>query len=87
LDDVRRLGVTTSLATAAQILGGCYPTARRLAVAGTFPIPAIRLGRRWSVPTEPLIALVTTGRARDRGTATEGLAPFDPTTENGTDHE
>lgn len=37
LDDVRRLGVTTSLATAAQILGVCYPTARRLAVAGTFP--------------------------------------------------
>ncbi|WP_207128535.1 hypothetical protein [Actinocatenispora comari] len=80
MDDIRQLGVTTSLTTAAQILGICYPTARRLAASGMFPVPVIRLSRRWKVPTEPLIALLTTGRVRDRTTvAQEQHGPLDTT--------
>jgi hypothetical protein len=63
LDDIRQLGATTSLTVAAQILGICYPTARRLAFSGTFPVPVVRFGRRWKVPTDPLIALLTASPA------------------------
>jgi hypothetical protein len=80
LDDVRQLGVTTSLPIAAQILGICYPTARRLATSGKFPVPIARVGRRWKVPTEPLIALLTTGHVLDRTTAAEGPRPLAATT-------
>jgi hypothetical protein len=49
LDRVRALGLTTTLTTAAAILGISRSQAYRLAATGTFPVPLIRAGirRRW----------------------------------------
>jgi hypothetical protein len=58
LDQIRALGAATSLPIAARILGLSYPTARRLALRGQFPVPVTRAGTRWIVPTAPLLALL-----------------------------
>ena len=48
------LGVATDLQTAAIALGIARGTAYELAKSGEFPIPVIRYGSRYSVPTAGL---------------------------------
>lgn len=57
-DDVRRLGVRTDLETAGSVLGISRTTAYGLARAGQFPVPVLRLGARYVVPTAPLLDLL-----------------------------
>lgn len=57
-DDVRALGMTTDLETAAEIIGIGRTLAYELAKNGEFPVRLLRLGRRVVVPvTELLLAL------------------------------
>ena len=58
IDQVRALGATTTLTTAASILGISRSQAYRLAATGTFPTPIIRAGRRAIVPVAGLLRLL-----------------------------
>ncbi len=55
---VRALGVTTDLVTAAAILGIGRTTAHALARADRFPVPVLRVGRRYRVPVAPILRLL-----------------------------
>jgi predicted DNA-binding transcriptional regulator AlpA len=55
-DQVRALGMTTDLETAASILGIGRTLAYDLARDGDFPVPLLRLGRRVLVPVAALLA-------------------------------
>jgi hypothetical protein len=57
-DEIRALGTTTSLTTAAALFGLSRATAYRLAQAGTFPVPIIRAGSQYRVPVAPILALL-----------------------------
>lgn len=54
-EQLRRLGVTTDLMTAAKILGIGRTTAYTSARKGTFPVPLMRTGRRYRVVVARLI--------------------------------
>jgi predicted site-specific integrase-resolvase len=56
--DIRGLGAATDLVTAAAILGIGRSTAHALARAGEFPVPVIRVGRRYRVPVAPILQLL-----------------------------
>lgn len=57
-DEVRSLGVQTTVATAGEILGIGRATAYELVRRGLFPVPVLRLGRRIVVPVEPIASLL-----------------------------
>ncbi|MGI5179558.1 DNA-binding protein [Dactylosporangium sp. CA-152071] len=52
------LGVRTDLVTAGAALGIGRTTAHALARRGEFPVPVLRLGNKYVVPTAPLFALL-----------------------------
>ncbi|MBN1174992.1 MAG: helix-turn-helix domain-containing protein [Micromonosporaceae bacterium] len=55
---VRHLGVTTDLVTAASVLGIGRTTAYHLARTGQFPVPLRRVGRRYLVAVAHLLHAV-----------------------------
>lgn len=57
-DEIRTLGTTTSLATAAGLFGLSRATAYRLASKGTFPVPVIRAGTQYRVPVAAILSLL-----------------------------
>lgn len=57
-DMVRALGLSTDLVTAGAILGIGRTTAHALARADRFPVPVIRVGRRYRVPVAPILRLL-----------------------------
>jgi excisionase family DNA binding protein len=58
LADAAQLPPTLDLLTAAAWLGIGRTTAYRLAEHSHFPVPVIRVGRRYRIPSAPLIALL-----------------------------
>jgi excisionase family DNA binding protein len=59
VESVRNLGLTTTVDTAASILGISRTKAYALAKGGNFPIRLVRVGRRYLVPIPPLLDLLT----------------------------
>ena len=57
-DDIRALGAVTDLPTAAAILGIGRSTAYALAASGDFPVPVLRVGRRYRVSVARLLAII-----------------------------
>lgn len=57
-DRLRELGPTTDLTTAADILGISRSAAYKLARRGAFPIPLLRVGAIYRVPTAPLLTAI-----------------------------
>jgi len=57
-EQVRALGVATDLVTAGAVLGIGRTTAHALARTDRFPVPVIRVGRRYRVPVAPLLRLL-----------------------------
>jgi len=57
-EQVRTLGVTTTLPVAASTLGIGRTMAYQLVAAGRFPVAVIRAGSRLIVPVAPLLALL-----------------------------
>jgi hypothetical protein len=55
---VRQLGLTTDVATAGAVLGIGRTKAYELAKNGEFPVPLLRVGRRYLVPTQGLLSLL-----------------------------
>lgn len=55
IERIRALGVTTTLATTASVLGISRSQAYRLAATNQFPIPLIRAGSRIIVPVAALL--------------------------------
>lgn len=58
IERIRALGVTTTLATTASVLGISRSQAYRLAATDQFPIPLIRAGSRIIVPVAALLRLL-----------------------------
>ncbi|MEH0821771.1 MULTISPECIES: helix-turn-helix transcriptional regulator [unclassified Micromonospora] len=58
IERIRALGVTTTLATTASVLGISRSQAYRLAATNQFPIPLIRAGSRIIVPVAALLQLL-----------------------------
>ncbi|WP_239406174.1 hypothetical protein [Frankia sp. Cj3] len=65
------LGSTTTLTTAGQILGIGRTKSYTLARAGTFPVPVIRIGNRYTVPVAPLLVLLGIEKESAGGRLTE----------------
>lgn len=58
--EVIALGVRTDIPTAGEILGGlCRDEAYRAVQRGTFPVPVIKVGRRYVVPVAPILDLLS----------------------------
>jgi hypothetical protein len=59
-DDVRALGVRTSVPLAGQIIAGlCKDEAYRMVARGEFPVPVVRVGgNRLVVPVAPILELL-----------------------------
>ena|GEM_PF-753895 len=55
-EEIRGLGASTDLRTAAQIFGLSPNTAYALARRGDFPVPVIRAGNQYRVPVAPILA-------------------------------
>jgi hypothetical protein len=70
VDAIRDLGSITSIETAGAILGIGRTKAYELARTGGFPVPVIKVGRRYLVPIPRLLALLGAAAA-EQGTAHE----------------
>lgn len=57
-DELLALPVAVDVETAGRALGIGRTKAFRLAKADAFPVPVLRLGNRYRVPTAPLLALL-----------------------------
>lgn len=57
-EDVRALGATTDLLTAASVLRIGRTKAYQLAQTGAFPVPLVRCGRRYLVPVTHLLRIL-----------------------------
>lgn len=67
-EQVRRLGTTTDVVTAGQILGLSRTTAYRLARLGQFPVPMLRAGAQYRVPVAGLLAALHIAAEAGQGT-------------------
>lgn len=58
-DEVRALGVRTTVPIAGEIIAGlCKDESYRAVQRGTFPVPVVRCGRRMVVPVAPILELL-----------------------------
>jgi hypothetical protein len=58
-DDVRALGVRTTVPIAGEIIAGlCKDESYRAVQCGTFPVPVVKCGRRMVVPVAPILELL-----------------------------
>ena len=57
-DDIRALPPVLDVPTAGRLLGLGRSAAYDLVLAGRWPTPVLRLGRRLRIPTAPLLALL-----------------------------
>src|SRR3954463_1414925 len=73
-DQVRALGMTTNLATAAGILGIGRTLARDLAKTDDFPVRVLRMGRRVVVPVGDLLTML----GADHQQGSPASRPFAP---------
>ncbi len=69
--EVRELGVATDVETAASVLGIGRTTAYALARAQNFPVPVLRVGKRYVVSVEGLLAVLGVARAAGEPRATQ----------------
>lgn len=58
IERIRTLGMTTDVETAGSILGIGRSKAYELAKCELFPVPVLRVGRRYVVPIPTLLALL-----------------------------
>ena len=66
-DEIRALPPVRDVPTAGRLLGLGRSAAYDLILAGAWPTPVLRLGRRLRIPTAPLLALL--------GLSTDSLGP------------
>ena len=71
VEDLRALGATTDVVTAGRFLGISRNTAYRLARRGDFPVPLVRVGAQYRVPTAALIAALQPQPAEPATTSRE----------------
>jgi hypothetical protein len=63
-DEVRALGVRTTVPIAGEIIGGlCKDESYRAVQRGTFPVPVVKCGRHKVVPVAPILELLGIGQA------------------------
>lgn len=76
-DDLRALPPVLDLPTAGRLLGLGRSAAYDLVLAGRWPTPVLRLGRRLRIPTAPLLALL--GLDSVRPSQPDGIVSASPT--------
>ena len=74
LEQLKALGATTTLITAAKLFGLSRATAYRLARTGQFPVPVIRAGNQYRVPVAPIIAALHPAGAASQPAGSAGPA-------------
>lgn len=58
-EEVRALGVRTTVPIAGEIIAGlCKDESYRAVQRGTFPVPVVKCGRRMVVPVAPILELL-----------------------------
>jgi len=58
-DEVKALGVRTTVPIAGEIIAGlCKDESYRAVQRGTFPVPVVKCGRRMVVPVAPILELL-----------------------------
>lgn len=78
-EDVRALPAVVDLPTAGQILGLGRTLSHELARRGQFPVPVLRLGHRYRVPTAPILQLLFLGPdSGEAGATTPASTPTGP---------
>ncbi|SFA38172.1 hypothetical protein SAMN05444374_10181 [Rhodococcoides kroppenstedtii] len=55
VQQVRNLGIQTDIPTASSVLGLGVTTGYQLAKRGEFPVPVLRIGRKYIVPVAGLL--------------------------------
>ncbi len=61
-DAVKALGVRTTVPIDGEIIAGlCRDESYRMVARGEFPVPVIKVGRRFVVPTAPILRLLNIG--------------------------
>lgn len=68
-EELLRLPAVVGLTTAGNALGVGRTRAHEMARAGEFPVPVLRLGNAYKVPTAPLLALLGITRDTTAGRA------------------
>jgi hypothetical protein len=76
--DIRALGTTTDLVTGAAILGIGRTKAHELPRAGQFPVPVLRFGRRYLVPTAPILPTPSARRSANCSSSPRMTTPSRP---------
>lgn len=62
-DEVKALGVRTTVPIAGEILAGlCKDESYRMVQRGEFPVPVVKVGRRMVVPVAPILRLLDIDR-------------------------
>ncbi|MEV7227248.1 DNA-binding protein [Polymorphospora sp. NPDC051019] len=74
-DKIHALGVSTDLATAAHIFNLSLATAYRLVKTNTFPVPVIRAGTHYRVPTAPILTTLGLTPTTPQHPPTKGPQP------------
>lgn len=79
-DEVRALGVRTTVPIAGEIIAGlCKDESYRAVQRGTFPVPVVKCGRRMVVPVADILRVLGITRdAETTGPATSDPAPGVP---------
>jgi hypothetical protein len=75
--DLTTLPPVLDVATAGRLLGLGRSAAYELVHAGTWPTPVLRLGRRWRIPTAPLLTLL--GLTPGSTPSADGIMDASPT--------
>jgi len=81
-DEIRALPPVLDVPTAGRLLGLGRSAAYDLILAGAWPTPVLRLGRRLRIPTAPLLALLglsTDSLAGNAATECGGILDRSPT--------
>ena len=76
-DDVASLPPVLDVPTAGRLLGLGRSAAYDLVLAGLWPTPVLRLGRRLRIPTAPLLTLL--GLSRSPLSQSDGIVSGSPT--------
>ncbi|GGL93176.1 helix-turn-helix domain-containing protein [Micromonospora yangpuensis] len=74
-EQIRDLGTSTDLATAAAMLGISLSAAYKLIRRDAFPVPHLRVGAQYRIPTAPLLAALHLLEPAPPTTAPDGHPP------------
>ncbi|HET9889663.1 MAG TPA: hypothetical protein VFQ42_04105 [Mycobacterium sp.] len=67
LDEIRTWPAVVDLVRAGAVFRIGRGSAYLMAAAGTFPVPVMKVGRRWRVSTAAILTVLESGQAKAKG--------------------